>query len=352
MKALLLTSNAKSSAAAGRRWVLNQHVPTAGTTRSMSGDSRRDQDVSSSTTAAASFLHGMFSLEGKSCIVSGGGSGIGGALATVLARAGASVVLLGRRQAVLEETTAQIQQTLLDATQHNANKNPAPRAFCIPCDVSDFTCISDIVKEAEYLTGIPPTILVNHAGFNVRERAEHLTSDHFVQSFNLMLTAPFLLTRALSGNMQKAQHGRVLNIASLQSFRAFPDSIPYAACKSGILGLTRALAEAYSPVYGYKGITVNAIAPGYVDSTQQPLTPTVTDEQLQQNLAAATILGRNAVTDDLAGACLFLCSPSASYITGQTLNVDGGFSALLLPRTSSAPGADSHNSPVSSNTVE
>ena len=322
MAALVLASATRISTAACRCCAVKKYATQTRSLSALSGDS--------TTTTSASLFRDMFSLEGRSCIVTGGGTGIGAALATVLARAGAAVVLVGRRQAVLQETTTQIQATL-DATNTDSTTRQPPRAFCIPCDVSDFTSIAAVVKETEYLTGIPPTMLVNNAGTNVRQKAEDLTSDHFAQSFNLMLTAPFLLTRAMSGNMQKAKHGRVLNIASMQSFRAFPDSIPYAACKSGVLGLTRALAEAYSPAYGFEGVTVNAIAPGYVHTQ---LTQAVfEDEQRSQTLAAATILGRNSVPDDLAGACLFLCSPSASYITGQTLNVDGGFSALLLPRT-------------------
>jgi gluconate 5-dehydrogenase len=115
-------------------------------------------------------------------------------------------------------------------------------------------------------------------------------------------------------------------MASLQSYRAFPDSIPYAAAKSGILGLTRALSEAYSPAYGYPGVTCNAVAPGYVKTE---LTAKVfADVERAQQLANATLLGRNSLPDDLVGAVIFLASPASAYVTGQTLPVDGGFSAL------------------------
>lgn len=186
--------------------------------------------------------------------------------------------------------------------------------------------IPDLVHEAEYLTGIAPTILINNAGTNVRQPAESLTSDHFRTSFDVMLTAPFILTRALSQNMKKHKYGRVISLASLQSYQSFPNSIPYAAAKSGILGLTRALSEAYSPIHGYEGVTVNAISPGYV---QTELTATVfADAERAQRLADSTVLGRNSVPEDLMGAVVFLASPAASYITGQTLSVDGGFTAL------------------------
>lgn len=244
--------------------------------------------------------------------------GIGAALATGLARAGASVVLTGRRQSILEDTAIQIQSQL-------GGESP-PRAFCSPCDITDYSVIADLVEETEFLTGIPPTILINNAGINVRQKAEDLTSEHWQTSLELMLTAPFMLTRALSSNMQKEQYGRIVNIASLQSLQAFPNSIPYAAAKSGTLGLTRALAEAYSAPHGYANVTCNAIAPGYVKTE---LTKSVFDDaERSQRLADATMVGRNSVPEDLVGAALFFCSPAAHYVTGQTLPVDGGFSAL------------------------
>jgi NAD(P)-dependent dehydrogenase (short-subunit alcohol dehydrogenase family) len=117
-------------------------------------------------------------------------------------------------------------------------------------------------------------------------------------------------------------------MASLQSFRAFPDSIPYAASKSGVLGLTRALSEAYCTPRGYEGVTCNAIAPGYVKTE---LTKSVfADQERSQRLADATLLGRNSIPEDLVGTAVFLASPAASYVTGQVLPVDGGFSALGL----------------------
>lgn len=135
-----------------------------------------------------------------------------------------------------------------------------------------------------------------------------------------------MLARAMAPNMKERKHGRIISIASLQSFQAFPDSIPYAAAKSGLLGLTRALSEAYSPHYGYNNVTVNAVAPGYVKTS---LTASVfADEERSRRLADATLLGRNSVPEDLAGPVTFLASEAAAYITGQTIPVDGGFTAL------------------------
>lgn len=270
----------------------------------------------------STYLSSMFSLEGRSAIVTGGGTGIGAALANGLARAGCRVVLTGRREKPLQESVALITENLqqdgLDDLEH--------RVVAYPSDITEFQTIHEVVAEAAYLTEIAPTILVNNAGVNVRQPASDLTSEHFDQSLSLMLTAPFFLARAMSMNMQKAEYGRVISIASLQSYQAFPNSIPYAAAKSGLLGLTRALSEAYNATSGYPGVTCNAIAPGYV---QTDLTKSVfADAARAQRLADATLVGRNSLPEDLVGAAVFLASPAAAYVTGQTLPVDGGFTAL------------------------
>ena len=137
----------------------------------------------------------------------------------------------------------------------------------------------------------------------------------------LHLRAPFLLTQRLAPAMAGRGWGRVLNIASLQSFRAFPDSAPYGAGKGGVAQLTRAIAQAWSP----RGITSNAIAPGFFPT---PLTAAVfADQARAAALAGRTCIGRNGRLDDLHGAAVFLCSDAAAYITGHVLPVDGGFLA-------------------------
>ena len=175
----------------------------------------------------------------------------------------------------------------------------------------------------------PVTILINNAGMNFRKPAHELTVDHWAKSFDLMVRVPFELTRACAPQMSTLNFGRVVSIASLQSYQAFPDSLPYASSKSGILGMTRGLSEAYSPRRGYHGITCNSIAPGYV---QTELTASVfANKERAQALADKTLLGRNSVPEDLVGPAIFLCSEASSYVTGQTLSVDGGFGSLGCP---------------------
>jgi NAD(P)-dependent dehydrogenase (short-subunit alcohol dehydrogenase family) len=143
-----------------------------------------------------------------------------------------------------------------------------------------------------------------------------------------MLTAPFMLTRAFASAMRDQHYGRIISIASLQSYQAFGDSLPYASAKSGVLGLTRALAEAYSNSPDYQNITANALAPGYVATD---LTKSVfADAPRANRLADRTMVGRNSVPQDLVGPCVFLASPASAYVTGQCLPVDGGFTALGL----------------------
>ena len=271
----------------------------------------------SSMTTTSSYLESMFSLSGKCAIVTGGGTGIGQAISTGLARAGAKVVLVGRRS-----------QPLIDACNGINSYNDTTMAFPLSFDITDLDNLPDLVAQAETLSGLKPTILVNNAGVNVRQKAHDLTQEHWNTSLSLMLTAPSMLTRAMANNFKQEQYGRVINIASLQTYQAFPDSMPYAAAKSGCLGLTRAIAEQYSPTHGYYNVTSNAIAPGYVKTE---LTAKVfADEERANRLASATILGRNSEPQDLVGTLIFLAGNASSYITGQTIPVDGGFTALGL----------------------
>lgn len=283
-----------------------------------------DTSVRSQSTSSSNnpYLQQLFSLEGRSCLITGGGTGIGAALAMGLARSGAHVVLTGRRAEPLEKSCQAIQeQLILDGFEDSAT-----RAVAVPCDITKLSELPALVQSAGELSGIPPTILINNAGINVRQTADTLEPHHWQQSLDLMLTAPFELTRALSDNFKSQNYGRVISMASLQSYRAFPDSIPYATAKSGVLGLTRGLSEAYSPARGYEHVTCNAVAPGYVKTE---LTAAVfADKERSKQLADATLLGRNSVPNDLVGAVVFLSSPASGYVTGQTLPVDGGFTAL------------------------
>jgi gluconate 5-dehydrogenase len=137
----------------------------------------------------------------------------------------------------------------------------------------------------------------------------------------LLLGAPFFLTQALAPAMKSRGWGRILNVASLQSFRAFANSAPYGAAKGGIVQLTRAIAQAWSP----HGITCNAIGPGFFPTALTA--PVFANAEAASRNAAQTFIGRNGELNDLHGTTVFLASDASAYITGQTIMIDGGFSA-------------------------
>ena len=270
------------------------------------------------SVAARSVAPKLFDLTGRVAVVTGGGTGIGAGLAQGLAEAGARVVLVGRRPEPLAASAALINEAV----------GAEERAFALPADILDYDRHPTLVAQAREMAGAPPTILLNNAGINVRQKAENLTHAHWDVSLHLMLTAPFFLGRALSDNMRQEKYGRIVNIASPQSYLAFPDSIPYAAAKAGNLGLARAMAEHFSPCHGFDNVTVNNISPGYVKTE---LTASVfADVERAERLAGRTLLGRNSVPDDMVGTVVYLASEASSYVTGQTIPVDGGFTSLGL----------------------
>lgn len=245
-----------------------------------------------------------FRLDGRVALVTGGGSGIGRAIAEALHEAGAAVVLVGRREDVLAEAANAL----------------GVRAAAVAGDVADRTCLATLAARTAAPFG-PPDIVVHGAGLNARQPWDQVTVEAWDAQLESMLAAPFFLSRHLLPAMRERAWGRILTIASLQSVRAMPDSIPYAAAKGGVAPLTRAMAEAW----GRLGVTCNAIAPGFFPTA---LTGAVfADTERADRLAAATCLGRNGRLQDLQGAALFLCSSASDYITGQVLFVDGGFTA-------------------------
>ncbi|MFT4063702.1 SDR family NAD(P)-dependent oxidoreductase [Paraburkholderia sp.] len=252
-------------------------------------------------------IHGMFDLHGRTALVTGGNAGIGAALARALGLAGARVVLVARRRAALDATASALQAEGIDA--HTS-----------ACDLSDLAAARACAVEAVERHG-SIDILVNAAGVNLRQTFEEITPDSWQQQLAIHLGAPFFLTQALAPHMKANGYGRVINIASLQSYRAFSNSAPYGAAKGGVVQLTRAIAQAWS----VHGITCNAIGPGFFPTA---LTAAVFDDpELADRHAAQTCIGRNGRLEDLYGVAVFLASDASAYITGQTIMVDGGYTA-------------------------
>lgn len=249
----------------------------------------------------------LFELHGKRALVTGGNSGIGEAMATALGLAGARVLLVARREPELATATQRLAAQGIDA-------------LTLAGDLADMAALGALARRGEALLG-GVDILVNAAGVNLRQPFAEVTPEAWQTQLALHLGAPFFLTQALAPGMRARGWGRVLNIASLQSFRAFDHSAPYGASKGGVVQLTRAIAREWGP----HGITCNAIGPGFFPT---PLTAAVFDNpEFAQRNAAQTCLGRNGVLDDLQGATVFLASDASRYVTGQTLMVDGGFTA-------------------------
>ncbi|NSX56158.1 SDR family NAD(P)-dependent oxidoreductase [Parasulfitobacter algicola] len=242
----------------------------------------------------------LFSLKGRVAVVTGASSGIGQHLARALSKADAKVVAIARRAEPL--------QALSD------------ECAAAPLSV-DLANISDWDNLAEQIAAPfgPPQIILNAAGVNLREPAGDITKDSWDLTLHLNLSVPFFLARALLSGMNG--WGRIINFASLQSQRAFPNSMAYGASKGGVAQLTRAMAEAWS----HQGITTNAIAPGFFPT--ELTGPVFADTEKAARNASQTAIGRNGRLDDLTGPAIFLCSNASAYVTGQVLYIDGGFTA-------------------------
>ncbi len=254
-------------------------------------------------------LLGQFSLDGRCFVVTGASSGIGRAMAGFLASAGAALILVARRQNELESVAEVIRST-------------GSRAEIVAADLSQRECIAEIAAQckAKYQNSIVDGV-INAAGVNLRQAVEEITLDSWDLTLNLNLAIPFFFTREFVPEMQTRQYGRVINIASLQSSRAFPNGLAYGASKGGVCQLTRAMAEVWSK----DNICCNAIAPGFFPTE---LTAPVFDNDNNRGWAAKqTTIGRNGALEDLSGITIFFASDASSYITGQTLHIDGGFTA-------------------------
>ena len=250
----------------------------------------------------------QFDLSGKTALITGGSSGIGEAMAEALGQAGAKIILVARRKPQLEE-----------ARERLAAKN-VNVISCISADLESLDASSVLAKEAITSAG-QVDILVNGAGVNLRETFMEVSQESWSRQIHLQLSAPFFLTQALAPQMKKNQWGRIINIASLQSYRAFPNSTPYGAAKGGILQLTRAIAQEWSKF----GITCNAIGPGFFPTALTA--PVFNDTELVKMHANRTAIGRNGEMSDISGLAIFLASDASAYITGQTIMLDGGYTA-------------------------
>ncbi len=245
----------------------------------------------------------MFDLSGKCALVTGASGGIGGAIARALNECGADVALSGTRIDALEGLAGEI----------------GDGACVVPADLGSADGAEVLVRDAEAaLGGID--ILVNNAGLTRDGLALRMKDEDWQTVLDVNLTAAFRLSRGCLKGMMKKRWGRIISIASVVGVTGNPGQANYAASKAGMIGMSKALAQEVAS----RSITVNCVAPGFIET---PMTDALTDDQ-KEHLLTAIPSGRLGTVEDVAGACVFLASDEAAYMTGQTLHVNGGMAMI------------------------
>jgi len=244
-----------------------------------------------------------FDLSGRTALVTGASGGIGAAIARALQQAGARVALSGTREEALQALASEI----------------GGDAAILPCNLRDRSAVADLAGRAESALG-QVDILVNNAGITRDNLAMRLKDEDWDDVLEVDLTAGFVLARALMRGMMKRRHGRIVGITSIVGVTGNPGQANYAAAKAGMIGMSKALAQELAS----RGITVNCVAPGFIET---PMTDAMTDAQ-KEGLLSRIPMARLGTGEDVAAAVLYLCSAGASYVTGQTLHVNGGMAMI------------------------
>jgi 3-oxoacyl-[acyl-carrier protein] reductase len=245
----------------------------------------------------------MFDLSGKSALVTGASGGIGGAIARALHQQGATVGLSGTRTEPLEKLKAELGE----------------RAHVLPADLGDPAAIEALLKSADAaLGGID--ILINNAGLTRDNLAMRMKDEDWQKVIDVNLTAGFRLARGAMRGMMKKRWGRIIGITSVVGVTGNPGQANYAAAKAGMIGMSKSLAQEVAS----RGITVNCVAPGFIETQ---MTGALNDDQ-KARIMTAVPAGRLGQSDEIAAAVVYLASPEAAYVTGQTLHVNGGMAMI------------------------
>ena len=245
----------------------------------------------------------MFELEGKCALITGASGGIGGSIARALYAQGAKVALSGTRIDPLKALADDL----------------GDRAFIVPCNLSDVDAVKALPQKAsEEMGGID--ILVNNAGITKDNLFMRMSDDDWHQVINVNLTSTMHLMKSVMRTMMKQRFGRIINITSIVGVTGNAGQVNYAASKAGMIGMTKSFAQEIAT----RGITANCIAPGFIETAMTAELP----ENVIKNMLDAIPQGRMGQADEVAASVAFLASNEASYITGQTLHVNGGMAMI------------------------
>ena len=245
----------------------------------------------------------MFELEGKCALITGASGGIGGSIARALYGQGAKVALSGTRIDPLKALADDL----------------GDRAFIVPCNLSDVDAVKALPQKAsEEMGGID--ILVNNAGITKDNLFMRMSDDDWHQVIDINLTSTMHLMKSVMRTMMKKRFGRIINITSIVGVTGNAGQVNYAASKAGMIGMTKSFAQEIAT----RGITANCIAPGFIETAMTAELP----ENEIKNMLDSIPQGRMGQADEIAASVAFLASNEASYITGQTLHVNGGMAMI------------------------
>ncbi|MBP9752491.1 MAG: 3-oxoacyl-[acyl-carrier-protein] reductase [Proteobacteria bacterium] len=250
----------------------------------------------------------MFKFQEKTALVTGASGGIGRAIASMLIQQKCGVVLSGTKEDVLES----LKKEFLEL-------DPLARVFVLPTNLKNAESVDKLFEEAEKLAG-PIDILVNNAGITKDNLLMRMKDEEWHDVIDINLTSCFRLCRAAVKSMMKRKKGRIINISSVVATMGNAGQTNYCASKAGMIGFSKALAKEVAS----RNITVNCIAPGFIATNMTE----VLNDTIKTQIAAQIPMNKMGQGEDIAAAVVFLASDEASYITGQTLHVNGGMDMI------------------------
>ncbi len=245
----------------------------------------------------------MFELTGKTALVTGATGGLGGSIARALHKQGATVAISGTRKEVLDQLAGELKD----------------RVHVLPCDLSDKDQVEALVPQAEAAME-KLDILVANAGVTKDNLFVQLRDEDWDAVININLTATFRLSRAAMKTMMRRRFGRIIGITSVVGVTGNPGQGNYTAAKAGMIGMMKSIAKEYAK----RGVTANCVAPGFIAT---PMTDKLNDKQ-REAIMTMVPANRLGTPDDIAAAVVYLASDEASYVTGQTLHVNGGMAMI------------------------